>query len=534
MIEKLELVSVGTFSSVYRAKDVDGTIVALKKYKTNCENHEIDSCRLREISILKNLNHPNIVNIIDIDPNYKYIVMEYIAVDLDYYIKNTKYEIEDIIIIASQLLDGIEYIHSCGFIHRDLKPHNILVDYDKSRVVIADFGLARRYSSNTPATPQMVTIWYRAPEILLGYDKYSCAVDMWSFGCIIYEVATKKVLFQGNSDVDQLFKILETFGNPSPNSEYRNYPSWTYIPEFCGNVEKDFNIENQDLRDFLLKILKVEFTERMGCIKAKQHNIFSKPRTLKRKLSKSKPCFDLRLLLLSNSDDEDDFDNCLNCFKMNLDQQKNGIQNYYPEQDDLNENMRTILLDWLIEVKCEYGLTHYSYFRAQNIIDSFLIKYKINRSNLQLLGVAALSLASKSYDVFLTSSEEYAWITDDTYTESDLVEFENLILSVLDFQIYEPLLYDYYFNDNTRLLMLLYVVTFDLDLMTKYHPKDIVNNVKEILKGGEHTEISRQITSTQFKNILSQYTAIERLFPQIYTEYMSDEIINVEIEKLIK
>lgn len=109
---------------------------------------------------------------------------------------------------AHQLLKGMEYCHLRGVMHRDLKPQNILISKD-GKLKLADFGLARAFVPPIrPFTHEVVTLWYRAPEILLGCKTYALPVDMWSIGTIIAEMVTKKPLFNGDSEIDEIFKIF--------------------------------------------------------------------------------------------------------------------------------------------------------------------------------------------------------------------------------------------------------------------------------------------------------------------------------------
>ena len=112
-------------------------------------------------------------------------------------------------------MQGIEYCHVRGVIHRDLKPQNILISRDH-RLKIADFGLARAFVPPIrPFTHEVVTLWYRAPEILLGCKTYALPVDMWSVGTILAEMVTKRPLFPGDSEVDEIFKIFRVLGTPN-------------------------------------------------------------------------------------------------------------------------------------------------------------------------------------------------------------------------------------------------------------------------------------------------------------------------------
>ncbi len=117
--------------------------------------------------------------------------------------------------ILFEILQGVNYIHSCKVIHRDIKSQNILISKELN-VKIADFGLARTYSNEQrPYSEEVVTLWYRPPEILLGRSEYTTAVDIWSIGCIFYELLTKVPLFMGSNEIEQIKRIFEIMGMPS-------------------------------------------------------------------------------------------------------------------------------------------------------------------------------------------------------------------------------------------------------------------------------------------------------------------------------
>lgn len=133
-----------------------------------------------------------------------------------------------------QLLEGTRYCHAHRVLHRDLKPQNLLINKE-GNLKLADFGLARAFGVPLRTyTHEVVTLWYRAPEILLGGRQYSTGVDMWSVGCIFAEMATRKPLFPGDSEIDEIFKIFRILGTPTE----AEWPGVTSFPDFKASFPK--------------------------------------------------------------------------------------------------------------------------------------------------------------------------------------------------------------------------------------------------------------------------------------------------------
>ena len=172
----------GTYGVVYKAKDkTTGEHVALKKIRLEGEDEGVPSTALREISLLKELSHPNIVQLKDVEhaDGRLYLVFEWVDKDLKKYMDSTEMTMPLVKSYMYQLLKGMDFCHARGIMHRDLKPQNLLVDR-KGTLKLADFGLARAFMIPVrPYTHEVVTLWYRAPEILLGQRTYAPAVDMW-------------------------------------------------------------------------------------------------------------------------------------------------------------------------------------------------------------------------------------------------------------------------------------------------------------------------------------------------------------------
>ncbi|OAG30175.1 hypothetical protein NEDG_01758 [Nematocida displodere] len=164
---------------------------------------------LREISIMKKLSHPNILTLLDVihTETQLTIILEYIDSDLRKLL-NSQDKV-DLFSLIYQLVEGVQYMHEQQIVHRDLKPQNILVD-KSGRLKIADFGLARSFEIKMSSySSEVVTLWYRSPELLKGCKIYGYSIDIWSLGCIISEMVTRSPLFSGSDKQDQLGKMYK-------------------------------------------------------------------------------------------------------------------------------------------------------------------------------------------------------------------------------------------------------------------------------------------------------------------------------------
>ncbi|KAJ0988887.1 hypothetical protein J5N97_007243 [Dioscorea zingiberensis] len=220
----------GTYGTVYEVTDITtGNTVAVKRINFFMHYNEDDAiCTARrEIDILSSCHHPNIISFKDsfIDHNKQtvFIVMEHAGTDLRTYLNNhNKHErMKESTVkgLVFQLLSGVAYLHSKKMVHRDLKPDNLLLK-DKLELKICDFGLSKRlevvrdHGECDQLSRVVVSRWYRSPELLLGVEKYTTGIDVWSVGCIMAEMVMNKVLFPGVSEVDQLNRIFLVMGSP--------------------------------------------------------------------------------------------------------------------------------------------------------------------------------------------------------------------------------------------------------------------------------------------------------------------------------
>lgn len=209
--ELLEKLGEGTFGIVKSAKrKIDGKRFAVKI--STFDSDGIPATTLREISNLRNANHPYIVGLEDIYlmDDSLCMVLEFCSRDLSKFMKShANQKIPRVLIVkfTRQIIDAVSHCHSINIVHRDIKPQNILVDEENEQIKIADFGLTRQTPMTSPLTPEVVTLWYRAPDLLLG-KVYDWSIDMWSLGCVLGEMATGRPLFPGDSEIDTLFRIF--------------------------------------------------------------------------------------------------------------------------------------------------------------------------------------------------------------------------------------------------------------------------------------------------------------------------------------
>ena len=193
--------------------------------------------------------------------------------------KMINYSQEDLIkIILKQILKGVEYLHSKKIIHRDLKPQNILMNKDL-KVKLGDFGLSRKISfEKRPYTQEVLSLWYRAPELLMGSNIYDEAIDIWSIGCIFGFMVLKRTLFEGESEIDQLNKIFQFLGTPNFNqiNYYNNLNvnnnQFVYYPP--GDFNEKFSNLDDYGKDLLKKMLNYDPELRISCKDALKHPYF--------------------------------------------------------------------------------------------------------------------------------------------------------------------------------------------------------------------------------------------------------------------
>ena len=261
-------------------------VVALKKIFDAFQNSTDAQRTFREVLFLQELaGHENIVRLLDViqaeNDRDLYLVFDYMETDLHAVIRANILEEIHKQYILYQILKCLKYMHSADILHRDIKPSNILLN-SECHVKVADFGLARsirakRKDTSPILTEYVATRWYRAPEILLGSTKYTKGVDMWSMGCILGEMMLGKPMFPGNSTLNQIERVLQITGRPSPEdiasiqSPQTAAILETIPPTKTKKLTDLFPTISEDAMDLLKKLLQFNPSKRLTVEQTLQH-----------------------------------------------------------------------------------------------------------------------------------------------------------------------------------------------------------------------------------------------------------------------
>lgn len=313
----------GTYGTVSKCSR-NGELVAVKRIKMEQNSRGVPATTLREVAILKalnakqhqlveanilpDINKGNIVNLYDViyDLSNIFLVFEYCNTDLDQFLKNHSLSPYQIKFYMYQILNGLDLVHKSEILHRDIKPNNILLkfpppasqsdapaakdvsqtDMDIAILKITDFGLARSYGINvTSISSNVVSLWYRSPELVLASKTYSTAVDVWSAGCILYFLANKKALFAVRKEIDLLQLAFSYFyTDASQISDLMGLPNWNNFFNDGGinlatlvHTPLDINIDDTG-KDLFYKMMSLNPSRRLSCEEALSHPWFDEVR----------------------------------------------------------------------------------------------------------------------------------------------------------------------------------------------------------------------------------------------------------------
>lgn len=296
-----QVIGSGSFGVVYQATVSETTeIVAIKKV------FQDKRYKNRELSIMKELDHPNIIKLRHYfytpgekqDEVYLNCVMDYIPDTLSRLIRQyhrTKSQIPKLVVklYAFQLLKALNYIHTIGVCHRDIKPQNVLCDPNSHILKLCDFGSAKKLVKGEPNIAYICSRYYRAPELIFGATDYTTQVDVWSTGCVIAEMVLGQPIFPGESASDQLVEIIKILGTPSKtqilamNSEATEFKFPTIKPYPWQKVFKGKNVDDQFI-DLMSILLVYDPAIRSKPLKALLHPFFDELRDPSTKLLNGK------------------------------------------------------------------------------------------------------------------------------------------------------------------------------------------------------------------------------------------------------
>uniref|UniRef100_A0A914WH00 cyclin-dependent kinase n=1 Tax=Plectus sambesii TaxID=2011161 RepID=A0A914WH00_9BILA len=282
--EKLGKIGEGSYGVVFKCRNKEtGQIVAIKKFVETEDDPVIKKIALREIRMLKQLKHPNLVNLIEVFKRNRklHLVFEYcertVLNDLEKHTKGVPEKLTKKIV--NQLLQAVDFCHSHNCIHRDVKPENILLTRNDV-VKLCDFGFARILNPGDIYTDYVATRWYRSPELLVGDTQYGPPVDVWAIGCVFAEMVTGEALWPGRSDVDQLYLIRKTMGDLLPRHmqifKSNQFFYGLSIPEPDMLEPLLQKLPNADAAtiDFLQKCLDTNPDKRWSATELLNHNYF--------------------------------------------------------------------------------------------------------------------------------------------------------------------------------------------------------------------------------------------------------------------
>ncbi|XP_028608446.1 cyclin-dependent kinase-like 2 [Grammomys surdaster] len=285
--ENLGLVGEGSYGMVMKCRNKDsGRIVAIKKFLESDDDKMVKKIAMREIKLLKQLRHENLVNLLEVCKKKKrwYLVFEFvdhtILDDLKLFPNGLDYQVVQKYLF--QIINGIGFCHSHNIIHRDIKPENILVS-QSGVVKLCDFGFARTLAAPGEVyTDYVATRWYRAPELLVGDVKYGKAVDIWAIGCLVIEMLMGQPLFPGESDIDQLHHIMTCLGNLIPRHQELFYKNPVFagvrLPEIKDTEAEPLESRYPKLPEVVIslakKCLHIDPDKRPFCADLLHHDFF--------------------------------------------------------------------------------------------------------------------------------------------------------------------------------------------------------------------------------------------------------------------
>ena len=413
------LIGSGVYGRVYSTDDSS----LVSKSTVNDENG-IPASTMREISALNCLEQckytPDVVKVAH-KPTTTGMVMHRYQSSVD-----DMLDIDNVLArkIIYSVLRALHAAQSYGIFHRDIKPSNILVDNDD--IVLADWGLSRFGTAEyqKDITNYVQALEYRAPELLLGETRYGYSIEIWSVGMLMVALAKKpdsKLWTSGAAcGIGCLFEIFSIFGTPNadhwPESAFLPHWKWTF-PKFRGcGIESHMQDVNPEYLDLVKKMLVLDPKRRITVTEALHHQYFAgmgevDPIDVKKTLSRT-------------------------------------LYDFSKYSENCEPDKRYTLVDWMIRVNIYYELSHQTVFLAVRIVDSILSQNKIPADKLQLIGITAVMMASKIYDISHITVSECQHLCCDAYKRRDILEMESALFGGMLYNLYTETEYSFYMLDE--------------------------------------------------------------------------------------
>lgn len=481
----------GTHGCVYRTNNPN---ILCKTSKMD-KNTGLPETFLREISAINMMDNEHIIKLYGVhwdQSEIHYYMPKYVS-DLNTYIhkihKTGKIQFAVIKKIMYQILCA--YYHSSSLLisHRDIKPHNILID-DKDNIVLCDWGLSRFMGNDQQNffTVPVQTLWYRAPELLLGQKKYDYQIDMWSIGAIFYELYKCEHAFAGDSEIGQLIEIFQLTGTPTCENWREIDKLDNYIarfPQFKTSLKKKLNNMDSTCYDLLSKMLHLDPSKRIDVVDALNHKFFDDVRLCKYIQPSIVTNLNKRITVTSQ-------------------------QNYLLFQPNIKQRHIEKLLGWLLDVCNDQVFSHETFFLACHYLSTYLIKSVAHEKNIQLIGICCLMLASKITEKYGLDTISCQSFCAGIYSLDQINDMERYIFEfICQYQLYHPTEYTYLsilsghlnVSDNVyyKSLALLYISLFNSESKT-YNSYNMAVTAINCYTSSSNVSVK---TAGHFKQLLS-------------------------------